>query len=169
MLESLPFRIKKATRIRENLQVEKMGRRLWQWMLRKCWMPQWHQKRSRRRHGLLRIGRWNSWIRIFWQKNIEKVRWTDIRRLSSYVSLRSTPHPGFQSPLGLWTIFRFGNPNLNLHLPLESWVGGKKIQCIPMTLHTKSHSPKMRFMIFYHFRNVAKQPKRFTVKNARNG
>ena len=38
------------------LQVEKMGRRLWMRMLRKCWMPQWHQKRSRRRHA--------AWVRV---------------------------------------------------------------------------------------------------------
>ena len=25
-------------------------------MLRKCWMPQWHQKRSRRRHA--------AWVRV---------------------------------------------------------------------------------------------------------
>ena len=37
----------------------------------------------------------------------------------------STPHPGCTSPPGLWTIFRFGNPNLNLHLWLASWVGGR--------------------------------------------
>ena len=41
------------------------------------------------------------------------------------VYFRSTPHPGCQSPPGLWTIFRIGNPNLNLHLPLASWVGGR--------------------------------------------
>ncbi len=26
---------------------------------------------------------------------------------------------------GLWTIFRLGNPEINLHLWLESWVGGR--------------------------------------------
>ena len=41
------------------------------------------------------------------------------------LSFRSTLHPGFQWPPGLWTIFRLGNPNLNLHLWLESWVGGR--------------------------------------------
>ena len=41
-----------------------------------------------------------------------------------WVCLRSTPHPGFQSPPGLWNIFRIGNPNLNLHLPRASILGG---------------------------------------------
>ena len=36
-----------------------------------------------------------------------------------------SPLPGCQSPPGLWTIFRIGDPNLNLHLPQESWEGGQ--------------------------------------------
>ena len=41
----------------------------------------------------------------------------------------STPHPGCQWPPGFVYIFRLGNPNLNLHLPLESWVGGRSNEC----------------------------------------
>ncbi len=42
-----------------------------------------------------------------------------------YTKFGLPPLPGCQSPPGLWTIFRFGNPNLNLHLPQESWEGGQ--------------------------------------------
>ena len=56
---------------------------------------------------------------------------------------RSTPHPGCQSPPGLWTIFRLGNPNLNLHLPLESWVGGRSnLWCMYGVSLTKLHSSR---------------------------
>ena len=33
------------------------------------------------------------------------------------------PLPGCQSPPGLWTIFRIGESQKHLHLPLESWEG----------------------------------------------
>ena len=40
------------------------------------------------------------------------------------IYLVSGPLPGFQSPPGWHYIFRIGDPELNLHFPLESWEGG---------------------------------------------
>ena len=54
--------------------------------------------------------------------------------------LRSTPHPGCQSPPGIIT-FLVGNPELNLHLPLESWVGGRS-----------NRYPFMKFLTSHRFR-----------------
>ena len=51
-----------------------------------------------------------------------------LKKNPSWESFRSTPHPGCQSPAGLWTIFRIGNPELNLHLPRlhPGWGGRSK-------------------------------------------
>ena len=40
------------------------------------------------------------------------------------VFLGCGPLPGCQWPPGLFSIFRIGDPNLNLYLPLASWEGG---------------------------------------------
>ena len=47
-------------------------------------------------------------------------------KITNYLGL--SPLPGFQSPPGLWNIFRLGDPNLNLHLPQASWEGGQPNQ-----------------------------------------
>ncbi len=47
--------------------------------------------------------------------------------LSNFRYVLGCPLPGFQSPPGLCTIFRIGDPNLNLHLP--SWEGGQPKPC----------------------------------------
>ena len=48
------------------------------------------------------------------------------RACKSIYSLELPPHAGFQSPRGWDSIFGIRNPNLNLHLSLESWLGGPR-------------------------------------------
>ena len=52
-----------------------------------------------------------------------------LKKLVNRDSLGLSPLPGFQSPPGLWIVFRIGDPNLNLHLPLL--LGGGTTQGIP--------------------------------------
>ena len=49
--------------------------------------------------------------------------------LETPIYLRSTPHPVTVTTRNI--TFLVGNPNLNLHLPLASWVGGVDPTYIP--------------------------------------
>ena len=53
---------------------------------------------------------------------------------TTIIDLELPPHPGCQSPPGWWTIFRIGNPELNLYLWLLLGGGGRSKLLPPRSL-----------------------------------
>ena len=73
--------------------------------------------------NMLVWGRWRFFSLRFWRCFFPKRnRYPKTTKRNWWLGSTPGPQDAGSPPPGIWTIFRIRNPNLNLHLWLESWV-----------------------------------------------